>query len=295
MTISLINIIAVWVSFQLDSRRLISRYFLSLYYSLHLHRTYFDYSFFWRVRSQCVTVDNQGQMASPVWMACRVPLGRLAVMDVTEPKEIRATRERLGPRGQLVQKERKDIKESLEPRVPPAKKDSEERKVRVELQDRLSFPRTWTGKNAPGKRVITKTQVWSRQVVNGTSLLCIEHGSVIKQLLDEVEHDIMNYQNRGLCYLRKPKYEADTKCETFHMKIGSACFFIFLQINVIFIRMVSHLDSLWNRGKTELGSGLLLGTFVLGPFNNLLKCSTRPVSVPSHGKGKDLNWSSGVL
>ena len=30
-----------------------------------------------------------------------------------------------------------------------------------------------------------------------------------KQLLDEVEHDIMNYQNRGLCYLRKPKAEAD--------------------------------------------------------------------------------------
>ena len=25
-----------------------------------------------------------------------------------------------------------------------------------------------------------------------------------KQLLDEVEHDIMNYQNRGLCYLPKP-------------------------------------------------------------------------------------------
>ena len=30
-----------------------------------------------------------------------------------------------------------------------------------------------------------------------------------KQLLDAVEHDIMNYQNRGLCYLRKPKAEAD--------------------------------------------------------------------------------------
>ena len=28
-----------------------------------------------------------------------------------------------------------------------------------------------------------------------------------KQLLDEVEHDITNYQNRGLCYL--PKAEAD--------------------------------------------------------------------------------------
>ena len=31
----------------------------------------------------------------------------------------------------------------------------------------------------------------------------------IKQLLDEVEHDIMNCQNRGLCYLPKPKAEAD--------------------------------------------------------------------------------------
>ena len=30
-----------------------------------------------------------------------------------------------------------------------------------------------------------------------------------KQLLDEVEHDIMNYQNRGLCYLPKPKAKAD--------------------------------------------------------------------------------------
>ena len=29
-----------------------------------------------------------------------------------------------------------------------------------------------------------------------------------KQLLDEVEHDIMNYQNRGLCYLPKAKAEA---------------------------------------------------------------------------------------
>ena len=32
-----------------------------------------------------------------------------------------------------------------------------------------------------------------------------------KQLLDEVEHDIMNYQNRGLCYLPKPKAETDNK------------------------------------------------------------------------------------
>ena len=33
--------------------------------------------------------------------------------------------------------------------------------------------------------------------------------NVTKQLFDEVEHDIMNYQNRGLCYLPKPKAEAD--------------------------------------------------------------------------------------
>ena len=30
-----------------------------------------------------------------------------------------------------------------------------------------------------------------------------------KQLLDKVEHDSMNYQNRGLCYMPKPKAEAD--------------------------------------------------------------------------------------
>ena len=35
------------------------------------------------------------------------------------------------------------------------------------------------------------------------------HFAFTKQLLDEVEHDIMNYQNRGLCYLPKPKAEAD--------------------------------------------------------------------------------------
>ena len=33
--------------------------------------------------------------------------------------------------------------------------------------------------------------------------------SANKKLLDEAEHDIMNYQNRGLCYLPKPKAETD--------------------------------------------------------------------------------------
>ena len=33
--------------------------------------------------------------------------------------------------------------------------------------------------------------------------------NINKQLLDEVEYDIMNYQNRGLCYLPKPSASAD--------------------------------------------------------------------------------------
>ena len=49
-----------------------------------------------------------------------------------------------------------------------------------------------------------------RQVHIRTSVLPIHLTcNVNKQLLDEVEHDIMNYQSRGLCYLPKPKAEAD--------------------------------------------------------------------------------------
>ena len=53
-----------------------------------------------------------------------------------------------------------------------------------------------------------------------------------------------------------PLFQNESKCETFHMKMSSACSFIFMQIKVIFIRMVSHFDSLWNRGTRELGNGL---------------------------------------
>ena len=41
-----------------------------------------------------------------------------------------------------------------------------------------------------------------------------------------------------------PLLENESKCETFHMKMSSACCFIFVQIKVKFIRIVSHLDSL---------------------------------------------------
>ena len=90
---------------------------------------------------------------------------------------------RLGPRDKLVQKERKEIRESLEPRVPPAKKDSEGKKVRVEVQGRLSFPRTWTGKNAPGKSRTAKTQEWSRQVIYSTRLQCFNKSLSLVSLI----------------------------------------------------------------------------------------------------------------
>ena len=38
--------------------------------------------------------------------------------------------------------------------------------------------------------------------------------------------------------------------------MSSACSLILSQINAIFIRMVSRLDSLWNRGTRELGNGI---------------------------------------
>ena len=44
-----------------------------------------------------------------------------------------------------------------------------------------------------------------------------------------------------------PLFQNESKCETFHMKMSSACSFIFMQIKVIFIRMGSLLDSLWKQ------------------------------------------------
>ena len=55
-----------------------------------------------------------------------------------------------------------------------------------------------------------------------------------------------------------PLFQSESKCETFHMKMSSACSFFFMQIKVIFIRMVLHLDSLWNRGTRPIGNGLFL-------------------------------------
>ena len=51
-----------------------------------------------------------------------------------------------------------------------------------------------------------------------------------KQLLDEVERDIMNYQNGGLYYLPKPKAEADNSW--YHAKAEfNNCFIIHFSHN----------------------------------------------------------------
>ena len=55
-------------------------------------------------------------------------------------------------------------------------------------------------------------QLFSRDDSNFRNLTTTTN---IKQLLDEVEHDIMNYQNRGLCQLPKPKAEADNTEQRF--------------------------------------------------------------------------------
>ena len=69
-------------------------------------------------------------------------------------------------------------------------------------------------KNAfSGNRVLKiMAAIWVLNIAL-TSLQWANHTAIkeinIKQLLDEVQHDIMNYQNRGLCYPPKPKAEAD--------------------------------------------------------------------------------------
>ena len=64
-------------------------------------------------------------------MASQVPLEPLAEMDVMEPRENRAARERLDPKDLPLLKDRK---ENLESRAQPVKKESEGRKERVGTQ-----------------------------------------------------------------------------------------------------------------------------------------------------------------
>ena len=66
-----------------------------------------------------------------------------------------------------------------------------------------------------GNSQINSIPAWSKVFLHNFSLqntrksLRLSASRYFKQLLDEVEHDIMNYQNRGLGYLPKRNAEAD--------------------------------------------------------------------------------------
>ena len=53
-----------------------------------------------------------------------------------------------------------------------------------------------------------------------------------------------------------PLFQNESKCETFHMKMSFTHKSIRMQIILIFIWKISHLDSVWNRGRRQLGNGL---------------------------------------
>ena len=88
-------------------------------------------------------------------------------------------------------------------------------------------------------------------------------------------------------------FQNKSKCEIFHMKMSSASRFIFMQIKVIFIRMVSHLDLLWNRGTGELGNGLLgikLFMWIVLPLLYTIELinlyhDIKKVAVPANSRG----------
>ena len=50
----------------------------------------------------------------------------------------------------------------------------------------------------------------------------------------------VNPGNRLFASSLVPLFQNESKCETFHMKMSSACSFIFMQIKVVFIRVVSR-------------------------------------------------------
>ena len=57
-----------------------------------------------------------------------------------------------------------------------------------------------------------------------------------------------------------------------------------MQNKLIFIRMVSHLDSLWNRGTRELGNGLLPIGFRAFSTDSRDLLYSQPVTITFLGK-----------
>ena len=70
--------------------------------------------------------------------------------------------------------------------------------------------------------------------------------------------DSKSLTNRPFPSCLLPLFQTESKCEIFHMKMSMICIRMDLWVKLIFIWKVSHLDSFCNRGKRELGNGLLL-------------------------------------
>ena len=62
--------------------------------------------------------------------------------------------------------------------------------------------------------------------------------------------------NRPFLSCLLPLFQNESKCKTFHMKMSFTHKSIWMQIKLIFIWKVSHLDSVWNRGRRQLENGL---------------------------------------
>ena len=54
-----------------------------------------------------------------------------------------------------------------------------------------------------------------------------------------------------------PLFQSESKCETILMKMTLSCMKTKLHAELIFIRKVSHLDSIRNRGTRELENDLI--------------------------------------
>ena len=67
-----------------------------------------------------------------------------------------------------------------------------------------------------------------------------------------------------------------------------------MQIKLIFIWMVSHLDSFWNRGNRELGNGLF---FACGRRLGMWKTASFPgwLFLPTWAWGQTIRWSINIF
>ena len=68
--------------------------------------------------------------------------------------------------------------------------------------------------------------------------------NTIEQSLDEVEHDIMNYQYRGLSYLPKPKPKAEA--DNTDMRFNNSWYYAKTEFNNCFI---IHFSTIWKKKR----------------------------------------------